>query len=124
MQAYQQSVCTARARARMRSSRTPCPGSACSDPPALRTHAHRKVGRHPRTWLTPRCTVQAIFGRIAQLVTSHVSKHAAVADLDGDGELTLEDSKLGLSRVAPYVRRHPGLTGGFAGGFILAYRLI
>ena len=68
--------------------------------------------------------MQAIFGRIAQLVTSQVSKHAAVADLDGDGEITLEDSKLGLSRVAPYVRRHPGLTGGFAGGFILAYRLI
>ena len=77
-----------------------------------------------RTWLTARCTVQAILGRIAQLITVRVREHARVADLDGDGELTLEDSKLGLSRVAPYVRRHPGLTGGFAGGFILAYRLI
>ena len=36
----------------------------------------------------------------------------------------LEDSKLGMSRVAPYVRRHPGLAGGFAGGFLLAYRLV
>ena len=68
--------------------------------------------------------MQAILGRIAQLITSQVRAHAAVADLDGDGEITLEDSKLCLSRVTPYVRRHPGLTGGFAGGFILAYRLI
>ena len=96
--------------------------------PSRAAHARTPQGRHwagaSRTRLTPRCAVQAIFGRIAQLITSQVSKHAAVADLDGDGELTLEDSKLGLSRVAPYVRRHPGLTGGFAGGFILAYRLI
>ena len=37
--------------------------------------------------------MQAILGRIAQLITLQVNKHAAVADLDGDGELTLEDSK-------------------------------
>ena len=70
------------------------------------------------------CTLQAIFGNIAQLVTSQVRAHAAAADLDGDGEITLEDSKLGMSRMAPYVRRHPGLTGGLAAGFLVAYRLL
>ena len=35
--------------------------------------------------------MQAILGRVAQLVTSRVREHARVADLDGDGELTLED---------------------------------
>ena len=70
------------------------------------------------------CTLQAILGNIAQLITSQVRAHAVAADLDGDGEITLEDSKLGMSRMAPYVKRHPGLTGGFAGGFLLAYRLV
>ena len=32
--------------------------------------------------------------------------------------------RLGMSRIMPYVRRHPGLAGGFAGGFLLAYRLM
>ena len=44
MGTYLKSVCAARARARVRSSRAPCPGSACRHPPAQRMHAHRRVG--------------------------------------------------------------------------------
>ena len=43
------------------------------------------------------------------------------ADLDGDGELTLEDSKLASSKVTPFVKRRPILSGGFATGFALGY---
>ena len=39
-------------------------------------------------------------------------------DLDKDGELTLEDSRLAYSRVVPLVRRHTALSGGFVGGFV------
>ena len=42
-------------------------------------------------------------------------------DLDGDGELTLEDSKLASSKVTPFVKRRPILSGGFATGFALGY---
>ena len=45
----------------------------------------------------------------------------AQADLDGDGELTLEDSKLASSKVTPFVKRRPILSGGFATGFALGY---
>lgn len=46
---------------------------------------------------------------------------ARVADADGDGELSVEDSRVIYSRVAPLVRRHTALTGGLVGGFITAY---
>ena len=46
---------------------------------------------------------------------------ARVADVDEDGELTLEDSKLAYSRVAPQVRRHPALAVGMVGGFLAGY---
>jgi len=36
----------------------------------------------------------------------------------------MEDVKLAASKVAPFVRRHPGVTGGFAGGIIAGYRLL
>ena len=43
------------------------------------------------------------------------------ADLDGDGELTMDDSQIAYSRIAPLVRRHTALTGGLVGGFVTAY---
>ena len=43
------------------------------------------------------------------------------ADLDGDGEVTVDDGNLAYSRVAPLVRRHTALSGGLVGGFVTAY---
>ena len=74
-------------------------------------------------WLTVE-QLQAAIGSVASFVASHARAQARRADLDGDGELTIKDSRLGMSRVAPYVQRRPGLAGGFAGGFLLAYRLV
>ena len=47
---------------------------------------------------------------------------AKQVDLDGDGVLTVEDSKIATSRIAPVVKQYPGLAGGFATGFVAAYR--
>jgi hypothetical protein len=46
---------------------------------------------------------------------------AGQADLDGDGEVTLEDSQIAYSRVAPVVRRHTAMTGGAIVGFVSSY---
>ena len=46
---------------------------------------------------------------------------AGQADLDGDGEVTLEDSQIAYSRVAPMVRRHTALSAGMVGGFVVAF---
>ena len=43
------------------------------------------------------------------------------ADLDGDGELTMDDSQIAYSRVAPMVRRHTALSAGMVGGFVVAF---
>ena len=43
------------------------------------------------------------------------------ADVDGDGELTMDDGHAAYTRIAPVVRKHTALTGGLVGGFVLAY---
>ena len=43
------------------------------------------------------------------------------ADVDEDGELTLNDGEVAYRRLAPVVRRHAALTGGLVGGFVSAY---
>ena len=60
----------------------------------------------------------AVVGTLGHSIKEHVRKKA---DLDGDGELTLEDSKLASSKVTPFVKRRPILSGGFATGFALGY---
>jgi hypothetical protein len=68
-------------------------------------------------WVTPE-TALAVVGTLGHSIKEHVRKKA---DLDGDGELTLEDSKLASSKVTPFVKRRPILSGGFATGFALGY---
>jgi hypothetical protein len=36
----------------------------------------------------------------------------------------LDDTKIMASKMTPFMRRHPGLAGGFAGGIIGGYRLL
>ena len=43
------------------------------------------------------------------------------ADVDGDGEVTMDDGHAAYTRIAPVVRKHTALTGGLVGGFVLAY---
>ena len=55
-----------------------------------------------------------------RVVQDRVRALAQQADLDNDDELTLEDSKLALSKVTPALREHPAMAAGFAGGFVAA----
>ena len=43
------------------------------------------------------------------------------ADIDGDGELTMDDGMQAYQRAAPVVRKHAALSCGLVGGFITAY---
>jgi hypothetical protein len=56
-----------------------------------------------------------------RLVRQKLNLLTREADLDGDGEVTFEDSRIAYSRVAPLVRRHTALTGGLVGGFLMSY---
>jgi len=42
-------------------------------------------------------------------------------DMDGDGEITIEDTKIAYSKVAPAASKHPAMAGGLVGGFLLGY---
>lgn len=44
-------------------------------------------------------------------------------DIDKDGTLSRNDGKLALSKVAPFVKRHVGFTGGLLSGFAAGYSL-
>ena len=57
--------------------------------------------------------VHTIQGRAAQL--------AMAADLDSDGDLTYEDSRIAYSRLIPHVCRRPALAGGLLGGFVTTF---
>merc|ERR1712196_256434 len=73
-------------------------------------------------WASPE-QVQRLVLWLVQAARAQAYRLLHKADLDDDGELTLEDSKLAASRVAPAVRRHPGLAGGLAAGFLVGYRI-
>ena len=71
-------------------------------------------------WISPE-QLQLLLVAGWRLMKSQVRKLLMIADVDEDGELTMEDSKLAYSRVAPHARRHPALAAGLATGFIAAY---
>mgnify|MGYP006137558697 CR=1 FL=1 len=72
-------------------------------------------------WVTA-AQLQVALSSVVSILGSQVVRLANTADLDGDGSVTVEDSKLAISRVTPYVQRHPGLTAGLASGFVIGYR--
>jgi len=71
-------------------------------------------------WVSPE-QIRIVALAIARMAQAKALQLARVADADGDGELSVEDSRVIYSRVAPLVRRHTALTGGLVGGFITAY---
>jgi len=71
-------------------------------------------------WVSPE-QIRIVAMAIARMAQAKALQLARLADADGDGELSVEDSRVLYSRVAPLVRRHTALTGGLVGGFITAY---
>ena len=56
-----------------------------------------------------------------RVVRSKLKQAAELSDVDGDGELTVEDSRIAYSKVAPVVQRHPAMATGLVGGFVAGY---
>ena len=71
-------------------------------------------------WVAPD-QVRAIASAALRLLQSKLARLVRAADLDEDGEITLEDSNIAYSKLAPLVRKHTALTGGLVGGFVTAY---
>ena len=71
-------------------------------------------------WISPE-QVRVLGIGATNVVRSKFQQAATHADVDGDGEITVEDSKLAYSKVAPLVQRHPALTSGVVGGFVAGY---
>lgn len=71
-------------------------------------------------WISPE-QVRVLGVGASRVVRSKFQQAASHADVDGDGEITVEDSRVAYSKVVPHVRRHPALTGGLVGGFIAGY---
>lgn len=66
-----------------------------------------------------------LFGlAVLRIVQQRIAWLTRKADLDGDGDVTLDDSQIAYSKVAPLVRRHPMLSGGALGGFAVAWSLM
>jgi hypothetical protein len=71
-------------------------------------------------WVAPE-QVRVVGMAAMRLVQQKFAWLARRADLDGDGELTLDDGVEAYTRVAPVVRKHTALTGGIVCGFLGAY---
>jgi len=65
--------------------------------------------------------VQVIGLTILRFLSGKLQQASRAADLDEDGELTVEDSRIFYSRVAPLIRRHAALSTGVVGGFAVVY---
>ena len=61
--------------------------------------------------------VRMITIAISRFVTASVQQLIQRADMDDDGELTIEDSRIAYSRISPLVRKHTAFSGGAVGGF-------
>jgi hypothetical protein len=56
-----------------------------------------------------------------QAMQARIREILKMADLDGDEKLTLEDSRIAQSRIAPFVKERPMVFGGMVGGFAATY---
>jgi hypothetical protein len=71
-------------------------------------------------WVSPE-QVRAVANAALRMLQAKLAQLLRIADVDEDGEITVEDSRIAYSKVAPLVRRHTALTGGLVGGFVTAY---
>ena len=78
-------------------------------------------GRPSRSRADPPSQVRIVGLAMMRLVQQKLAWLAHHADLDEDGELTLDDGQQAYSRVAPIVRKHTALSCGAVGGFFAAY---
>ena len=74
-------------------------------------HAHLSARSQVHAWLV--AALHFAKARLSVLMRR--------ADVDEDGELTLNDGEVAYRRLAPVVRRHAALSGGLVGGFVSAY---
>lgn len=65
--------------------------------------------------------VKLIAVAVMNSVQNKLQDAAGAADLDEDGELTIEDSRVAYSKVAPLIRKHAALSTGVVGGFAIVY---
>ena len=65
-------------------------------------------------------------GRVGQ-ATDYAGKKAnglmSLLDRNRDGVVDLADSKLALSKVKPFAKKHATLTAGFFSGLLVGYQL-
>ena len=71
-------------------------------------------------WISPE-QLRLFVGAALRLGRAKVDEATNHLDLDEDGELTFEDSRIAYSRVAPHVQKHTALTAGLVGGFLTAF---
>lgn len=65
--------------------------------------------------------VRAVAATLTRFVYSRLFALWLKADLDDDGDVTIDDAQVAYNRVLPVARRHAALTSGAVGGFLTAY---
>ena len=71
-------------------------------------------------WIHPD-QVRHVGAALIRLLSAKVQEAAHLADMDDDGELTAEDSRIAYSKIAPSIRSHPALSAGAVMGFATVY---
>lgn len=65
--------------------------------------------------------LQLITLAVMNVLQGKAAQVSRAADLDKDGDVTLQDGRIAYSRVAPLIRDRPALTGGILGGFVSTF---